>query len=224
MDYRHEWKHQLNKGDFLALRQRLRTVLPHDSHVGRDGSYQIRSLYFDTPEDRALREKLDGVNLREKFRIRIYNGDDAYIRLEKKSRRDSLGNKASVRLTPGEAQAVVAGERGWMADHPEELVRELYAKMLHQRLTPRTIVDYRREPFVYGPGNVRVTLDWDLRTGLGCTDLLDRGCVTVPAGEPLYLLEVKYDQFLPDLIRDLIQLESRQPSAFSKYARCRIYG
>ena len=85
MDYRHEWKHQLNYGDFLALRHRLRSALPHDSHVGRDGSYQIRSLYFDTPGDRALREKLDGVNGREKFRIRLYNGDGAYIRLEKKS-------------------------------------------------------------------------------------------------------------------------------------------
>ena len=224
MDYRHEWKHQLNYGDFLALRHRLRSALPHDSHVGRDGSYQIRSLYFDTPGDRALREKLDGVNGREKFRIRLYNGDGAYIRLEKKSRRDGLGDKASACLTYGEARALAAGETDWMRGHPEELVRELYAKMLCQRLTPRTIVDYRREPFVYPPGNVRVTLDWDLRTGLRCTDFLDMECVTVPAGEPVYLLEVKYDQFLPDFIRDLVQLESRQTAAFSKYARCRIYG
>lgn len=136
MDYRHEWKHQISYGDFLALGHRLRAVLPHDSHVGRDGSYQIRSLYFDTPEDRALREKLDGVNCREKFRIRIYNGDDAYIRLEKKSRRDSLGNKASACLTRGEAQAIVDGDLDWMTAHPEGLVRELYGRMRDQRLRP----------------------------------------------------------------------------------------
>lgn len=224
MDYRHEWKHQLNYGDFAALRHRLRSALPHDVHVGPDGTYHIRSLYFDTPGDRALREKLDGVNCREKFRIRVYNGSDAYIRLEKKSRRDSLGNKTSAVLTRGEAQAVVDGDLDWMACHREELVRELYHKMLYERLSPRTIVDYRREPFIFAPGNVRVTLDWDLRTGLRHTDLLDPAYPTVPAGEPVYLLEVKYDQFLPDLIRDLVQLESRPAAAFSKYARCRIYG
>lgn len=224
MDYRHEWKHPLNYGDFLALRSRLRSALPHDSHVGVDGSYRIRSLYFDTPGDRALREKLDGVNCREKFRIRLYNGNADLIRLEKKSRRDSLGSKAAACLTREEAQAIVDGDLDWMACHREALVRELYDRMLYSRLVPKTIVDYRREPFVFAPGDVRVTLDWDLRTGIRRTDFLNTACPTIPAGEPVYLLEVKYDRFLPELIRDLVQLESRSAAAFSKYARSRIYG
>ena len=91
-------------------------------------------------------------------------------------------------------------------------------------LRPKTIVDYTREPFIYPPGNVRVTLDYDIRTGLSCTDFLDPDCVTVPAGDAPILLEVKWDAYLPDLIRDAVQLPGRHASAFSKYAQCRIYG
>ena len=175
-------------------------------------------------EDKALREKIDGVNCREKFRIRYYNGDLSLIRLEKKSKRNGLGTKVSVQLAAQEAQAIVNGELNWMGDSGRPLVQELYSKISSQGLRPRTIVDYTREPFVYAPGNVRVTLDYDIRTGLGCTDFLNPGCVTIPAGEPVTILEVKWDEFLPSVIRDAVQLEGRRAGAFSKYAACRIYG
>lgn len=108
------------------------------------------------------------------------------------------------------------------SDRP--LVQELYSKMTFKQLRPKTIVDYTREPFVYAPGNVRITLDYNIRTGLSCTDFLNPDCVTIPAGEPTIILEVKWDTFLPSIIRDIIQMENRNPSAFSKYALCRIYG
>ena len=111
-----------------------------------------------------------------------------------------------------------------MKEHPHGLVRELYAKMRTEELRPRTIVDYTREPFVYGPGNTRVTLDYDIRTGLGCTDFLNPDCIMIPAGGAPIILEVKWDTFLPDIIRDAIQLPGRRAGAFSKYAQCRIYG
>ena len=90
--YRHEWKHAINYTDLLVIRQRLRAVAKPDEHA-RDGQYLIRSLYFDNARDKALREKIDGVNMREKFRIRYYNGDTTLIHLEKKSRRSGLGTK-----------------------------------------------------------------------------------------------------------------------------------
>ncbi len=96
--------------------------------------------------------------------------------------------------------------------------------MMSQGLRPRTIVDYTREPFVYDPGNVRVTLDYHIRSGLGCTDFLNTECVTIPAGDQAAILEVKWDAFLPELIRDLVQLKGRQTEAFSKYQVCRMYG
>ncbi|MBQ2456502.1 MAG: VTC domain-containing protein, partial [Firmicutes bacterium] len=103
------------------------------------------------------------------------------------------------------------------------LVEELYCKMRYQGLRPKTIVDYTREPFIYGPGNVRVTFDYDIRTGLGCTDFLDPDCVTVPAGDAPIILEVKWDAYLPTVIKDCVQTPGRRAAAFSKYAQCRVY-
>ena len=194
-----------------------------DAHAA-DGKYLVRSLYFDTPEDTALREKLDGVSRREKFRLRFYNHDPSLIHLEKKSKLAGLGCKESANLTAQEAQRIIDGDSLWMQQAQQPLIRELYTKMQIRQLRPKTIVDYTREPFVYAPGNVRVTLDYDIRTGLRSTDFLNPDALTVPAGDAPILLEVKWDNFLPDIIRDAIQLEDRQVTAFSKYAQCRIYG
>ena len=95
--------------------------------------------------------------------------------------------------------------------------------MLSQGLRPRTIVDYTREPFVFGPGNVRVTLDYNIRTGLGCTDFLNPRCVTIPARDAPIVLEVKWDSFLPSIVRDIVQIPQSHTAAFSKYAACRVY-
>ncbi len=221
--WRHEWKHEIGPSDLIALRQRLGAVAFRDPYAV-DGKYEIRSLYFDNAQDRALREKLDGVSRREKFRIRYYNGDLSVIHLEKKSKSGGLGCKRTAPLTVTQAQAIADGETEWMAENADPLIRELYVKMTAEGLRPKTIVDYVREPFVFGPGNVRVTLDWDIRTGLGCTDFLNPDCITVPAGDAPAILEVKWDAFLPDIIRDAIQLPGRHACAFSKYAQCRIYG
>lgn len=223
MDYRHEWKHMISYADMLLLRQRLHVIMRPDENAV-DGKYFIRSLYFDTPTDTALREKLDGVSRREKFRIRYYNHDTQLIHLEKKSKLAGLGGKQSADLTAQEAQKIVDGNFSWMLQTNRPLVHELYSKMQTQQLRPKTIVDYTREPFVYAPGNVRVTLDYDIRTGLGCTDFLNPDCSTIPAGDSPILLEVKWDEFLPDIIRSALQLEGRHVTAFSKYAQCRIYG
>ena len=222
--YRHEWKHEISRADLIAIRQRLRAVAECDPHAA-DGKYCIRSLYFDNLYDKALREKIDGVNMREKFRIRYYNGDTSFICLEKKSKVNGLGSKHSARLTAAEAQSILDGDLDWMTEASDRpVVQELYSKMRSQGLRPRTIVDYTREPYIYRPGNVRVTFDYDIRTALRRTDFLDPDCPTIPAGDPVVLLEVKWDGFLPDIIRDAVQTPGRRVSAFSKYARCRIYG
>ena len=223
MQYRREWKHPITYMDMMILRQRLQTVMRPDTHA-TDGRYLIRSLYFDTPGDTALREKVDGVSRREKFRIRYYNYDTSFIRLEKKRKLAGLGNKQSAPLTARQAQSIVDGDLDWMLTSEHGLIRELYSKMRTQQLRPKTIVDYTRDAFVYPPGNVRVTLDYDIRTGLGSTDFLNPDCPTVPAGDGAIILEVKWDAFLPDTIRSAIQLENGRATAFSKYAQCRMYG
>lgn len=223
MNERHEWKHEISYADLIAIRSRLQAIAQPDPHA-RNGTYDIRSLYFDTLQDRALREKLDGVSRREKFRIRCYNLDYSLIHLEKKSKRGGLGAKESCSLTLDEVALLLCGETKWMRRHPAGLVRELGHKMTVQGLRPRTIVDYTREPFLYGPGNVRVTLDYNLRTALHCTDFLNPSCITLPPQQHPILLEVKWDAYLPSVIRDAVQLPCRRTSSFSKYAACRVYG
>lgn len=223
LQLRHEWKHEISPLDLLALRQRLRAVAAPDPH-GAEGKYLVRSLYFDTPEDKALREKLDGVARREKFRVRYYDGDLSTVHLEKKSKVNNLGWKESAPLSPEEVERLLAGDCGWMTGEGRPLAEELLQKMRGQRLAPRTIVDYTREAFLHPAGNVRVTLDYHIRTSLNCRDFLRADCLTLPAGESPILLEVKWDGFLPDIIRDAVQLENRRAAAFSKYAQCRIYG
>lgn len=223
MKYRHEWKHEINASDVIAIRQRLRAVAKIDEHTS-DGKYFVRSLYFDNSFDKALREKIDGINKREKFRIRYYNGDTSFIHLEKKTKVNGVGYKEQALLTKEETQQIIEGNIDWMMYSEKPLVQELYTKMRSQGLKPKTIVDYTREAFTYAPGNVRVTLDYDIRTGLQGTDFLNMDCITVPVKDAPIILEVKWDEYLPAIIRDVIQLNGRRTSAFSKYAVCRIYG
>ena len=222
MQYRHEVKHEISNLDMLILRQRLRAVMKPDSHA-KDGQYEIRSLYFDNMDDKALREKLDGVSVREKYRIRMYNNDPSVIRLERKFKHGGLGYKDCAMLNREQAGRIAGGDIHWMAAGADEVLLRFYTCIRNEGLAAMVIVDYIREPFVFIPGNVRVTLDYNIRTALGCTDFFNPRCPTVPVTGSPCILEVKWDNFLPDVIRDMVQLGERHGTAYSKYAACRMY-
>ncbi|MDO4501268.1 MAG: polyphosphate polymerase domain-containing protein [Erysipelotrichaceae bacterium] len=223
MKYRHEYKHEINYLDSLILQSRLKAVMKSDTHT-INGIYKIRSIYFDNLYDKALKEKIDGVNKREKFRIRFYNNDTSYIVLEKKSKINGLCSKESCVVTKEEALKILNRDINWLINSDRPLCKELYTKMKYQGLYPKTIVDYSRIPYIYGPGNVRVTIDYDIRTGEFRNDFLNKDVLTLSAGDPIYILEVKWDEYLPDIIKDAVSINGRHVSAFSKYERCRIYG
>ena len=185
--YRHELKYKISYPDYLAMRSRLRPVMKADPHASAGGRYLVRSVYFDNLNDKALREKIDGVAKREKFRIRYYNDDLSYIVLEKKMKIGSL------------CLNLRNGDLSFMKEHPQELVRELYAKMTCQLLRPRVLVSYTGEPFIYQAGNVRVTFDSDIRTSLFHQEFLTKEATGISAtDEPQDVyLEVKFDAFLP---------------------------
>ena len=220
---RHEWKHQISPQEDLVLSGRLRRLFPRDPYAGPDGSYRITSLYFDTPYDAALQEKLDGVDRREKFRLRYYGEDPAWLKLEKKFEVNGLCGKRSARLSRGEAEDLLSGKDDFLLRREEPVLRELYSKLRGNGLAPRTAVCYDREAFLYAPGNVRVTLDRNLRTGLSPLDFFrpERFFLKPLAG--LTVLEVKYDAFLPDLVSLAVQIPNRRAAACSKYALCRRY-
>lgn len=221
MLYRHEIKHLISPGDAVAIQSGLRAVARLDPHAGEQGHYRVRSLYFDDPMDSALHEKLDGVNVRRKFRFRYYDGDLSYLVLECKMKRDGVGIKPQMQLSVEDVSRILHGDTAWMVTSGQPLLLMLYTEMKLRHLRPKTVVDYLRVPYLYGPGNVRVTIDWNIRTGAPGT-FLDPDGLTLPTVDAM-LLEVKWDEYLPGIIRDAVALKSRQPTAFSKYAASRAY-
>ena len=221
MKFRHEYKHQINLADIYGLRTRLSAVAKHDPHAEEDGTYFIKSLYFDNYADQALREKADGVNKREKFRIRYYGCDTSFIKLEKKSKINGLCNKESYLITAEECQKIIDGNFDFLLHGEHELMRELYAKMKYRLLRPKCIVAYTRECFVYPPGNVRITLDMNICGSHHIQAFLNPDLQFLQLF-PHAILEVKWDEYLPGVIRDCVQVKSRSSAAFSKYAAVRI--
>ncbi|MDD2534369.1 MAG: polyphosphate polymerase domain-containing protein [Eubacteriales bacterium] len=222
--WRHELKHLINRADVMALSSRLAAVIPRDSHAGPDGRYRVRSLYFDNYRDAALNEKIDGLSEREKFRLRFYGDNCEWIRLEKKIKLRNLCGKQSTRVSREETMRIIAGDTNWLLSDQRPVLQDLGAKMQGHLLRPKTIVEYQREAFIYGPGNVRITLDSEIRSGLHSLAFFDQNQPLVLTDlQGLTVLEVKYDAYLPDIVRDIIQLGERQVGAMSKYAASRIF-
>ena len=223
--FRHEIKHFINISDYYTLQNKLKHIATIDSFAGSDRTYQVRSLYFDTPENKALMDKFNGISRREKFRLRFYNNDPSFIRLEKKSKTNGLCCKRKVSISKEQCKKLLQGDIDWLFISGEVLLQELYAKMKHQLLRPKTVVDYAREAYIYKPGNVRITFDSHLQSGLFFWDFLAPDLPTVAmTSNDKVILEVKFDEFLPELIRDIIQTNQRRSSSISKYAACRIFG
>ena len=217
---RHEEKHQVNLREALVLSRRLEKLFPRDPHAGPEGSYQVVSLYYDDPYDTALRQKLDGVNRREKFRLRYYGKEPAFFKLEKKYKVKGLCGKGLCRLSREEGERLLRRDFAFLLEKEEPLAREFYAK-LRRGLAPKTVVRYTREAFLYAPGNVRVTLDGDIRAGAPERFLIPQKLL--PALGGLVVVEVKYDAFLPEIVKLAVQVPNRQGTACSKYALCRRY-
>ncbi|MCR5846510.1 MAG: polyphosphate polymerase domain-containing protein [Lachnospiraceae bacterium] len=224
--YRHELKYEILRGDYLAIRSRLKHIMNSDPHADENGLYQIRSIYFDNFCDKALREKIEGFAKREKFRIRWYNDDFSFITLEKKMKINNLCLKYDATITEEECHKILNGDIEFLKMSSNELLKELYTKMRYQRLKPRVMVSYVREPYIYKSGNVRVTFDSKVRTSLFRKDFLTEQGSDISATETPedMILEVKYDAFLPEVIQDIIQGRDMRQQAFSKYGACRRFG
>jgi len=221
MKGRQEHKFYINYADYVTLRSRLRAIAQADKHTNKDGGYKIRSLYFDNYMDKAVTEKLAGISRREKFRIRYYNDNIDFIRLEKKAKVNRLTYKESVRITKEQCAEILSGNYECLNNEGSSLMLELYAKIRSQALRPKNIVDYDREVYVYPTGNVRITFDSKVRMSNSVHEFLYPNSVTILAANAI-ILEVKYDGFLPEIIQNIIQVDQRNQTEFSKYVVSRM--
>lgn len=220
---RHECKFPLTAADAAVLRTRLPLLLPYDPyHIDTCGRYEITSLYFDTPNEKALREKESGIAQREKYRLRRYGQDTDNILLERKYKSGDLVGKEAAALSREQCERLLQGDTAWMIESREPFIRAFYMKWRLQCLRPRSLVVYQREAYAMENGGIRVTLDSDIRTGVRCTDFLAEAPALVPVRSGFCLLEVKYGRFLPQTIRGMIQCGSRMES-FSKFEAAHIY-
>ena len=218
---RHELKYHINTSDYAQLRARLQAVVKLDDNAGNDGGYIVRSLYFDNYSDKVVLEKLSGLSRREKFRLRYYNDDTSFIRIERKSKANMLSYKETAVIKTEQCAALLTGEYDYLKTPDEPLLMELYTKIRYQNLRPRSIVEYHREAYNYHAGNVRITLDRNIRVSNNVAGFLNQNMTTIPAANTI-ILEIKYDGFLPDFIRDILQIGWRSQTEFSKYVTGRL--
>ena len=222
--FRHEFKYLISSAELEIIKTRVKNLLEPDSHTGNTGTYSIRSLYFDDYYNRCFYENENGTDPREKFRIRIYNHSTDRIMLECKRKEHGMTNKTSCLLTVEQTRTLMSGKTVPDIEKQPPLLRKLTLQMLTRRLHPVVIVEYDRIPYVYKNGNVRVTLDTNISSSNSVERFLDE---TIPK-RPIMpvsqqLLEVKYDEYLPDFIHKNLQLNSLRQTAFSKYYLCRKY-
>lgn len=222
--YRHEFKYLCSYGQLRMLQVRLRGLIPLDPHVGPEGIYNIRSLYFDDYYDRYLKENEAGTDPREKFRIRIYNHSSDRISLELKKKVRGKTQKLSCRLTIEQCRKLMAGEIPELSQDAPAVLQKLCLLMQSHLMRPKVIVEYDRTPYIYPQGNVRITLDENISSSSRVDLFLEDQIPLRPImGAGQHILEVKYDEYLPDYIYRTVQIENLRPTAFSKYYLCRKY-
>lgn len=224
LKFRHEMKFFINYHQYNIIRQRLKNLMKTDKNAGPTGEYHIRSLYFDDIYNKALHEKLGGIRDRSKYRIRIYNIQDHVIHFEKKIKYRDYIAKVKESLTRDMFDQIMAGNYEVLNVPSKPLLMEIYNETKYNLLRPKVIVDYVREPYVCHNGNVRITFDKELKTGLNETDIFNKNLGTIRAlDENFIIFEVKFDEYLPGYIRDAIQMHGLNQQSASKYVICRKF-
>lgn len=219
--YRHEMKYIINSGYYHILQSRLKAAMKPDPH-GKNGVYRITSLYFDDAYRSAYNDKLMGLDMRKKYRLRYYNLSYDVIRLEVKEKKGDMVCKRSVPISREEYERLVRGDRDFLKE-PRFLNtagEEFYLSDSLARLSPAVLVDYTREAYICPAGNVRITFDSRLKTSrrVNLSDGKDDTVNVFNGGE--IILEIKYDSFIPSYIMELLSGIPLIRESVSKFVLC----
>ena len=217
--YRHELKYLINEGDKELIRERLDLLLEKDPHT-INGEYFIRSLYFDDYYHNAYNTKLMGVSERRKYRIRLYNNDTSFIRLECKKKVGAYICKTSAKLTIDQVERIMDGDYDFLLRHEDLLARQFYVECISNVMRPFVYVDYEREPYMLDAGTVRVTFDKNVRAAYPTRGIAEDK-VSYHVLEPGKLvMEVKFTEFLPKVIKEVLPPRSAEMTSVSKFTLC----
>ncbi len=220
--YRHEKKYTLNWNEFQIINNKLKHLLSRDPHCPPEG-YEVKSLYFDNPYDYALDQKVEGSDLRHKFRIRVYNNDFSRLKLEKKSKHNVMTHKDSVGISVGEAKAIAHGHYDFIAGREDAFYQNFYYKLKHELYEPKIIVKYNRIAYVYPVSNLRITFDFMIKRSDKVEKFFNTDNNYMKVYDPdKVIMEVKFDHVLPAFIRSAIQSPHVMASSSSKYVASRV--
>ena len=222
--YRHEFKYIISEEMMAVIQNQIKAVIPLDPHVGHAGMYSIRSVYFDDYQDSCYYDNENGVDPREKYRIRIYNCSDAQIKLECKRKQQEKTLKKSCSLTREETIQLISCNPLPIGQNQPPVLQKFLSNMVLRLMRPTTIVKYQRIPYIYPTGNVRVTFDTHIVSSKDYDHFFDSHIVSRPImPKGFHLMEVKYDDFLPEFIYNSLYIDGLERTAFSKYYLCRKY-
>jgi VTC domain. len=219
---RHELKYEVNLLEYKIAEKKLAGILQPDPHMKGQSSYNVRSLYFDDINNSSLGDKEAGVYQRKKYRMRIYNHSDEFIKFERKNRIGYYMLKESTRITREQADRIIGCDFEFLAKSDNQLLSEFYWETRCNLMRPAVIVEYDREAYIHQVGTVRITFDTQLRTSLGYKQFFCRDYCSMRALEQRdIILEVKYNDVLPGYISGLFPNTIRPQLAVGKYVICR---
>ena len=193
--YRHELKFKISNNAAEILKQKLSLILGKDKNAYySDGSYLIKSLYFDDRDSSSYYEKMDGVLYRKKYRIRMYNDVDTFIRLEKKMKHNNYTAKEQMLISKDIYSKILNGKVDEI-DNPEGLLLEFIINYKNKGLVPSVIVEYHRTAFTYPISDVRITFDSNIQSSLYNYDLFNTSYPRYTVDETgKQVLEVKFNE------------------------------
>lgn len=220
---RHELKYYISRSDYEYARSLLAQLMSKDSHQKQDRGYFIRSLYLDDAEDNSVEEKLAGVEMRDKYRLRIYNFEQDWVKLERKRKHNNYVKKSTAIITKEEALEIINGEYESLLKYDNPETKSIYFDLKKKYFKPVVIVDYTRDVFKLDYNEVRITFDKHLRGNTEDLELFNPNIITEPLQQSeVIIMEVKFNHALPSWFTQLFQFESATISAISKYCQCRI--
>lgn len=218
---RKELKYLISFTDYSYLSTTLNGPLMSDKHNGPFG-YNIRSLYFDTPGNNDFHEKMDGVEKRKKIRLRCYNYDDEFIKLEIKRKFGDNQKKFSVMISRKDASELIKCNYDVLLNYSGQAVNMIYNLMKLEKYTPVVLIEYRRKAFIHPTNNIRITLDSQIRSSETNFDIFEKNPILYPnIDDNNYILEVKYDGFLYKWIGDILSRCDTSRRSISKYSTSR---
>ena len=221
MKYRHELKFIINYREHALIRSRIKSLLSSDANVDSDGSYTVRSLYFDDYYNNSYHDKRAGILKRSKHRIRIYNQSDKTIRYEKKNKIGPYNLKQTAALTKEQFYGVLEGSYGVLLEGSDALLNVFYHECMTNLMRPRVVADYEREPYIMEAGDVRITFDKNIRAGVEGFDIFNGDMSMVEALDPgLLVMEVKFMEFLPNIVRRILPSTAANYTTVSKFILC----